>query len=120
MPPTGGEVILLHFLVGSINVPTVNRHAIDSCHHAGAMSAACAVHKDWPVGLVIDDLQETSRGVCPGVAFLLHREVYVTHPSALCGGPSIALAVLAQIHNRFNSERGQLLIVAAFRLRASV
>src|SRR5262249_25821226 len=120
MPPTGGEVILLHFMIGSINAPTVNRHAIYGGHHARARPPPGAVDEDWPVGLIVDDLEETRRCVGLRVALLLHREVDVAHPSALCGGPGVIPGVLSQIHNRFNSERGQLLIVAALGLRAPV
>src|SRR5882672_150571 len=120
MSPTGGEVISLHLLVGLINTPTVNRHAVDGGHHASSMPPTGAVDEDWPVGLVVDDFQETLRRVGLRVALLLHRQVYVTHPGALRGRPGIGLGVLSQIHNRFNSERGQLFVVTALGLRAPV
>src|SRR5262245_8541059 len=120
VPPTGGEVISLHLLVGPINAPTVNRHAIDGGHHSGAMPPAGAVDEDRPVGLVVDDLQETRRRVGLRVALLLHWQVDVTHPGALCGRPGIVPRVLSQIHNRFNSERGQLFVVTTLGLQAPV
>src|SRR5262249_21180447 len=106
VPPTGGEVISLHFPISLINTPTVNRHAIDGGHHASAMPPAGAVDEDRPVGLVVDDLQETRRRVGSRVALLLHWQVDVTHPGALRGRAGIVLGVLSQIHNRFYSERG--------------
>src|SRR5262245_21375845 len=84
------------------------------------MPSTGAVDEDRPVGLVVDDLQETRRRVSLRVALLLHWQVDVTHPGALRGRAGIVLGVLSQIHKRFNSERGQLLIATPLGLRAPV
>src|SRR5262249_42130813 len=120
MPPTGGEIISLHLLVGLIDSPTVDRHAVDGGHHSGAMPSSGAVDEDRPVGLVVDDRQKALGRVGLGIAPLLHRQVDVTHPGALRGGPGVGSGVISQIHDRFDSKRGQLFVVTTLGLRATI
>lgn len=59
MPQARVEIIILHFLVGTVNIPAIYRHSIDRDHRARAVPPACTVHVNYSIDRVADNLQKT-------------------------------------------------------------
>src|SRR5215475_2359605 len=56
------EMVLSHFAVGTIRIPAVVCHSIDSSHHTGAVTASLAVYENGLVCGVVDETQEPGYG----------------------------------------------------------
>src|SRR5207253_3834335 len=52
------EMVLLHFLIRAVSTPAVQSHSVHRCHYARAMAAPLAVHKHWPIGGVVHQLEK--------------------------------------------------------------
>src|SRR5262249_50333626 len=62
MPRESLEVILFHFLIGTIRVPSVLSHSVNRSHDAGTVTSSLAVHVNRPVIRIIHKCQELIDG----------------------------------------------------------
>src|SRR3989442_5907373 len=104
MSSGGIEVIVLHFLVGSTDIPSIDTHAVRCDDRSGAMPSAGTVHEDQSTLWVLSKGQKfCNLGVVSSIA-VVHRNVDVIHTerSHLVG--FFGAVACSQIHNAAHAQ----------------
>src|SRR5574341_1266321 len=120
VPPPLVETVLPHLPVSALDIPALNRHAINCYHRARSMAATVAININRPVHRVSDQSQKTpgslSRRILPDV----HRQVDVAQPSALGQLTGVTFRMQTQVNDRLHSHCRKLRVIAFLGLRAAV
>jgi hypothetical protein len=114
------KVILLHFAISLIRGPPVVSHSINRGHRTGPVPATVAMNEYWLIGGVIDQLEELSDGAVRGPRMIRHWNSIELHAGVLNLAGFIALTIRLKINNRFDTHRGQILVVVTAWLRAPI
>src|SRR5262245_9341802 len=101
------ELIFLHLAVSALGVPSVHFHSVYRKQNAGSVTALGAMNVDWPVFLVIDQLQKLIRfGLCRW-DLRIQPDVDVPHSSDFRRPARVLFWMFTQVYDCFDTYRGQ-------------
>lgn len=114
------EFVLLHFLKRLICVPSIFRHAIDRRHDARAMFSSHAVDVNRLVRRIFHQGEKLLYLVWGGRRAGCHGDMNILHAHPLNGRYFLAFLIIDEVDDGFHAKRREIVIVLAFRLRATI
>src|SRR5262249_9342403 len=120
MSDAGVKLVLLHFVISLIGVPSIVVHSVYGSHRAGPMPPPMAMDEYRLVGRIVDQLHELSHRAVRWTRMIRHRNPVESHTGIPDLVGFIFYAVRLEIDNRLDAHRRKIFIVVPAGLGSAV